>query len=148
VVRRLLRKRGNIDRNPGNKQVLGRRSPPQKAMVMAIDSLFLTRRTLLLTSAAASAAGLLPKAHAAEQENAIRPFRVNVPEEQLVDLRRRIAATRWPDKETVADPSQGTQLAKLRELVRYWGTGYDWRKAEAKPNALPAFITEIDAVDI
>src|ERR1700679_1539690 len=79
---------------------------------------------------------------------AIRPFRIDIPEEALVDLRRRIAATRWPDEETVADRSQGAQLAKMRELVSYWGTGYDWRKVEAKLNALPQFVTEIDAVDI
>ena len=74
----------------------------------------------------------------------IRPFHVNVPDAALVDLRRRIAATRWPDRETVDDQSQGAQLAKLQELVRYWGTGYDWRKAEAKLNALPQFMTTID----
>ena len=79
---------------------------------------------------------------------AIRPFRVSVPEEAIVDLRRRIAATRWPDRETVKDQSQGVQLAKLQELVRYWGTDYDWRKAEAKLNALPQFVTNIDGVDI
>ncbi len=81
-------------------------------------------------------------------KDAIRPFRANVPEEALVDLRRRIGATRWPDKETVDDRSQGVQLAKLQELVRYWGTGYDWRKAEAKLNALPQFMTTIDGLDI
>jgi pimeloyl-ACP methyl ester carboxylesterase len=75
-------------------------------------------------------------------------FRVNVAEEQLVDLRRRIAATRWPDRETVTDQSQGVPLAKLQELVRYWGTEYDWRKAEAKLNALPQFVTPIDGLDI
>ena len=74
--------------------------------------------------------------------------RVDIPDEALNDLRRRIAATRWPDKETVADRSQGAQLAKVQELVRYWGTDYDWRKAEAKLNALPQFITEIDGLDI
>ena len=79
---------------------------------------------------------------------AIRPFQVDIPEEAIVDLRRRIAATRWPDKETVADQSQGAQLDKLQALVRYWGTGYDWRKTEAKLNALPQFITEIDGLDI
>jgi pimeloyl-ACP methyl ester carboxylesterase len=79
---------------------------------------------------------------------AIRPFQVDVPEKELVDLRQRIARTRWPDKETVADQSQGAQLAKLQELVRYWGTGYDWRKAEAKLNALPQFVTKIDGVDV
>ncbi len=66
---------------------------------------------------------------------AVRPFRINIPEEALVDLRRRVAATRWPDQETVPDRSQGAQLAKIQELVRYWGTDYDWRKVEAKLNA-------------
>src|SRR5262245_32004899 len=107
----------------------------KREMVMTIDSPFPTRRTLLATSAAAIAAGLLPNAHAAE-DNAIRPFRVNIPEEALVDLRRRIQATRWPDKETVADGSQGAQLGQFQELVRYWGKDYDWRKLEAKLNAL------------
>jgi pimeloyl-ACP methyl ester carboxylesterase len=108
-----------------------------------------TRRELLATAAAAGALGLIPwKLLAATENSAIRPFRANVPEEQIVDLRQRIAATRWPDRETVADTSQGIQLAKLQELVRYWGTGYDWRKAEAKLNALPQFITNIDGLDI
>jgi pimeloyl-ACP methyl ester carboxylesterase len=84
----------------------------------------------------------------ATQDNAIRPFRVHVPQEALDDLRRRIAATRWPDKETVADQSQGVQLATMKDLVRYWGTEYDWRKAEAKLNALPQFVTNIDGLDI
>jgi pimeloyl-ACP methyl ester carboxylesterase len=83
-----------------------------------------------------------------EGANAIRPFHIHVSEEALTDLRRRIAATRWPDKETVSDRSQGVQLARLQELVRYWGTDYDWRKAEAKLNALPQFMTTIDGVDI
>jgi pimeloyl-ACP methyl ester carboxylesterase len=78
----------------------------------------------------------------------IRSFQVDVPQEELDDLRRRIAATRWPSKELVADRSQGVQLATLQELARYWATDYDWRKAEAKLNALPQFITEIDGVDI
>ena len=79
---------------------------------------------------------------------AIRPFEVDIPEEELADLRRRVAATRWPDPETVPDQSQGAQLDKLQGLVRYWGTDYDWRRAEAKLNALPQFITEIDGLDI
>ncbi|HYT63899.1 MAG TPA: epoxide hydrolase N-terminal domain-containing protein, partial [Gemmatimonadales bacterium] len=82
------------------------------------------------------------------RSDAIRPFRVKVPEAALVDLRRRINATRWPDKETVPDQSQGAQLARLQALVQYWGSGYDWRKAEAKLNALPQFVTNIDGVDI
>jgi pimeloyl-ACP methyl ester carboxylesterase len=78
----------------------------------------------------------------------VRPFRVSVPDEELADLRRRIAATRWPDRESVTDRTQGVQLAKLQELVRYWGTDYDWRQAEAKLNALPQFMTQIDGLDI
>jgi pimeloyl-ACP methyl ester carboxylesterase len=84
----------------------------------------------------------------AAEDRSIRPFKVRVPQAALDDLRRRINATRWPDKETVADRSQGTQLAKLQELVRYWGTDYDWRKAEARLNALPQFVTTIDGLDI
>lgn len=80
--------------------------------------------------------------------DAVRPFRVHVPQEALDDLRRRLAATRWPEKETVADQSQGVQLAKLQKLIRYWGKEYDWRKAEAKLNALPQFITNIGGLDI
>ena len=79
---------------------------------------------------------------------AIRPFHVEVPEEELADLRRRIAATRWPEPETVPDQSQGVQLSRLQGLLRYWGTDYDWRRAEARLNALPQFITEIDGLDI
>jgi len=78
----------------------------------------------------------------------IRPFRVNIPEEAVTDLHRRIAATRWPSKELVKDASQGVQQAMLQKLARYWATEHDWRKAEAKLNALPQFTTEIDGVDI
>jgi pimeloyl-ACP methyl ester carboxylesterase len=78
----------------------------------------------------------------------IRPFRAGIPQEALADLRRRIAATRWPTKELVEDRSQGVQLATLRELTRYWSTEYDWRKIEARLNALPQFTTAIDGVDI
>lgn len=81
-------------------------------------------------------------------DDAVRPFHVAVEEKALADLRQRIAATRWPDKETVDDASQGAQLAQLQALVRYWGTDYDWRKAEAQLNALPQFVTTIDGVDI
>jgi pimeloyl-ACP methyl ester carboxylesterase len=79
---------------------------------------------------------------------AIRPFHVGFPEEELTELRRRINATRWPERETVGDDSQGVPLAMMQELARYWGTDYDWRKCEAKLNALPNFITEIDGLDI
>ena len=80
--------------------------------------------------------------------DAIRPFRINVPEQDLVDLRRRIAATRWPTKELVKDRSQGVQLTTLQALARYWTTEHDWRKCEARLNALPQFVTNIDGVDI
>ena len=78
----------------------------------------------------------------------IRPFHVNIPEAELIELRRRINATRWPEKETVTDQSQGVQLATMQKLARYWATDYNWRKVEAKLNALPQFITEIDGLDI
>jgi pimeloyl-ACP methyl ester carboxylesterase len=84
----------------------------------------------------------------ATDQSAIRPFCVDVPEADLADLRRRISATRWPERETVTDRSQGVQLATIQELARYWTTHYDWRKCEAKLNALPQFMTEIDGLDI
>src|SRR3984893_17746382 len=111
------------------------------------------RRQLLSRAAiglaALSTAGLFP-AVAAETagSEAIRPFRIDIPEEDLADLKRDLPATRWPEKETVADDSQGVPLAMLQDLVRYWATGYDWRKVEARLNALPQFITEIDGLDI
>jgi Epoxide hydrolase N terminus len=78
----------------------------------------------------------------------IRPFRVDVPEESLDDLRGRIASTRWPSRELVGDRSQGVQLATMQELARYWTTEHDWRATEAKLNALPQFVTEIDGLDV
>jgi pimeloyl-ACP methyl ester carboxylesterase len=107
-----------------------------------------TRRDVLATSAAVSAVSLLSEHVAAADGSTIRPFRINVPEEALTDLRRRIAATRWPERETVTDASQGVQLATTQKLTRYWAAEYDWRKCEAKLNALPQFITEIDGLDI
>jgi pimeloyl-ACP methyl ester carboxylesterase len=107
------------------------------------------RRDLLAASAAAGAMNVLPPgAPRAAEVDAIRPFRVNISEEELVDLRRRIKSTKWPEREQVADASQGVQLATMQELARYWATDYDWRKAEARLNALPNFITEIDRLDI
>src|SRR5690348_3030064 len=82
------------------------------------------------------------------EDNAIRPFQVAFPEEELTELRRRVNATRWPERETVTDDSQGVPLAMMQDLASYWGTGYDWRKCEAKLNALPNFITEVDGLDI
>ena len=166
--------------------------PPRRRMVLSAVSLAPARRSLLATSAAAGAFGLLfvvlfaamvslsPPATVFAQQptrtgvpsqgasgekekdmksaeakdiksaevEAIRPFRISVPEEALVDLRRRIAATRWPEKETVADSSQGVPLATVQKLAHYWATDYDWRKAEAKLNALPQFVTTIDGLDI
>jgi len=78
----------------------------------------------------------------------IRPFQIQVPQPAIDDMRRRIAATRWPERETVPDRAQGTQLARLRPLVEYWGSDYDWRKVEAKLNELPQFVVEIDGIDI
>ena len=80
--------------------------------------------------------------------DAIKPFRIHFSDETLADLKRRVAATRWPDKEIVPDQSQGVQLATVQKLARYWSTDYDWRKVEATLNALPQFTTEIDGVDI
>jgi Epoxide hydrolase N terminus len=137
-------------------------------MMMSAVSSSPTWRNVLVTVAAAGAFGLVllaapsgaqtvPSAGAqasvsglgaAVEDTAVRPFHIDVPEEALVDLRRRIAATRWPDRETVDDFSQGVQLAKIQELVRYWGTDYDWRKAEAQLNAWPQFVTNIDGLDI
>ena len=111
-----------------------------------------TRRGALATSAAAAAASLLPERLAAAPDaingvtsmtDAIRPFRVDVPDELLVDLRRRLAATRWPDRETVTDESQGVQLATMQELARYWGTDYDWRKVRGETER-PAAIHDRD----
>src|SRR5215210_8862317 len=81
-------------------------------------------------------------------QTTVRPFHVEVPEAELEDLRARIAATRWPERETVPDASQGVQLATIQALARYWATEYDWRKCEARLQALPNFMTEIDGLDI
>src|SRR5689334_15009003 len=102
----------------------------------------------LATAAISAVAGDGSQFVAKEDLNAIRPFRVNVPKASLTDLRRRLEAIRWPTKELVKDRSQGVQLATLRELVHYWTTEYDWRKAEARLNALPQFKTTIDGVEI
>ncbi|WP_432761421.1 epoxide hydrolase family protein [Rhizobium mayense] len=84
----------------------------------------------------------------ATEDKSIRPFRIHVPEKAIADLRRRIRETRWPEKETVPDRSQGGQLANMQAIVKYWGSDYDWRRVEAKLNALPQFVTTIDGVDI
>lgn len=116
---------------------------------MPLSLLSPTRRELLAVATAAAAVNLLPGAlQAMAGSDSIRPFRAEVPQEEIDDLRRRIAAARWPDRETVTDRSQGAQLTRLQELVRYWGTDYDWRKGEARLNAFPQFVTEIDGLDI
>src|SRR5947207_2595858 len=108
------------------------------AAIMYAQNAFSAEATAAATNAERSAS----------DDKAIRPFRVNVAEKELAELRRRISETRWPDRETVTDQSQGAQLAKLQELARYWGTQYDWRKTEARLNGLPQFVTTIDGVDI
>ena len=82
----------------------------------------------------------------ATDDGTIRPFQIDFPQEAVDDMRRRIAATRWPERETVTDDSQGVSLATMQALARYWGTDYDWRTCEAKLNALPHFMTEIDGL--
>jgi len=90
----------------------------------------------------------IPPSQAKADKTTVRPFRVDVPESELTELKRRINATRWPERETVTDHSQGVPLATMQKLARYWATEYDWRKVEAKLNALPNFITEIDGLEI
>ena len=90
----------------------------------------------------------VPNPGARTEDATIRPFRVGFPEEEITELRRRVNATRWPERETVTDDSQGVRLAMMQELARYWASDYDWRKCEAKLNALPNFMTEIDGLDI
>ena len=89
-----------------------------------------------------------PASEQVADKTAIRPFQFNFPDAELTDLRRRVNATKWPERELVNDASQGVQLATMQKLARYWGTDYDWRKGEAKLKALPHFVTEIDGLDI
>lgn len=128
-------------------KVRTKRDLANRFVALAIGSMVLVPTGYLLPANAADAASSALAAGANADES-IRPFQIHVPQAQLDDLRRRIAETRWPDKETVNDDSQGIQLARVQDLVRYWGTDYDWRKAEAQLNALPEFITTIDGVDI
>jgi len=104
---------------------------------------------MLAAAAAAGAVGLVPHTlQAVAGDNTIRPFRIAVPEDVLLDLRSRLAMTRWPDPQTVNDQSQGAELATIQPLIRYWGSVYNWRKVEARLNSLPQFITQIDGLDI
>src|SRR5262249_40912080 len=102
-------------------------------------------RVMSTSALAFSAPALQPPV---PEDSAIRPFHAHLPQAELDDLRQRLAMTRWPDRETVPDRSQGAQLAKVQDLVRYWSSGYDWRKAEARLNAYPQFTTTIDGLEI
>lgn len=114
-----------------------------------ISNLKATRRSVLVTAAVTAAVTALPSAlRAAGESSQIKPFRIAVPERDIASMKQRLADIRWPDVEPVGDASQGVQSAKLRPLVEYWGSGYDWRKIEARLNTLPMFVTEIDGVDI
>ena len=116
---------------------------------MSAMSLSPTRRELLAATAAAGAVGVLSATlGTAAADDSIRPFKISFPEEELTELRRRVAVTRWPERETVSDGSQGVQLETMQKLARYWATEYDWRKVEARLNSYPNFITEIDGLDI
>jgi len=106
------------------------------------------QRVVTITVLVALSTVLYPGNGFALDDPSIRPFTIHVPESDLLDLRKRILATRWPAKETVTDQSQGVQLSKLQSLLRYWGTSYDWRKVEDRLNSLPMFVTKIDGLDI
>jgi pimeloyl-ACP methyl ester carboxylesterase len=109
---------------------------------------YLITAGILPLSIPAAESDVSAKPRAADENNTIRSFQINIPEDQLTDLRKRIVATRWPEKETVMDASQGVQLATMQELARYWATDYDWRRCQAKLNTYPQFVTNIDGVDI
>jgi pimeloyl-ACP methyl ester carboxylesterase len=116
------------------------------------DAVKVNRRRFCGTAAAAIAVTQFPLFADGQSSgyatNGIHPFKIRVPQAQLADLRRRIHATRWPERETVADETQGVQLATIRELARYWATAYDWRRVERKLNSMPQFITQIDGLDV
>ncbi|HKC79981.1 MAG TPA: epoxide hydrolase [Gemmatimonadaceae bacterium] len=117
-------------------------------LATSIEAQATTTPRAVATDVATVVDGIPVKQRTAAADSSIRPFRAHISDEAITDLRRRLQMTRWPDKETVADASQGAQLAKLQDLVRYWGTNYDWRKGEAKLNSFPQFKTTIDGVDI
>ena len=105
-------------------------------------------QTMTISDAETTVAQATSQQRARGEDRSIRPFKAHIPQAQIDEMRRRILATQWPERETVADSSQGVPLATMRELANYWATGYDWRKVEAKLDALPQFITEIDGLDI
>lgn len=128
-------------------RTLTRRNPfTDRAFALAIGSFMLLPMVALQEAKAADP--VVTASADKKSDDSIRPFKIEVPQSQLDELRKRIADTRWPDKETVGDISQGIQLDRVKKLVEYWGTDYDWRKAEQELNALPEFITTIDGVDI
>src|SRR5262245_8925064 len=118
--------------------------------LVAVVITFLIGATIMTRtfSTVAETAPIGAKTGASTGADAIRPFHVHYSDEAIADLKRRVLATRWPERETVADTSQGVPLAMIRDLAQYWATDYDWRKAEAKLNALPQFVTNIDGLDI
>jgi pimeloyl-ACP methyl ester carboxylesterase len=125
--------------------------PVANEFVMAKSSTMKKKQNIIATLTTVGLAALtVPGATEADAQGAtaIRPFHFKASDEALADLRKRIAATRWPKKETVADPSQGVQLATMQKLAHYWANEYDWRKVEARLNALPQFMTTIDGLDI
>ncbi|MCI0534469.1 MAG: epoxide hydrolase, partial [Verrucomicrobiales bacterium] len=121
---------------------------PKVASRRGLNTRIAVASLALVGAAIPALAGEKPGATTKDDSNVIRPFQVSIPKAALADLHRRLAATRWPTQELVKDRSQGVQLATLKALVRYWATDYDWRKAEARLNALPQFLTKIDGVDI
>jgi pimeloyl-ACP methyl ester carboxylesterase len=116
----------------------------EREIIHLCPTAFPSRRMIM----SAQSSSATQRSAAAEKGDAIHPFRVNIPKSDITELRRRINATRFPERETVTDQSQGVQLATIQKLARYWGTEYDWRKCEAKLKALPHFMTEIDGLDI
>ena len=117
-------------------------SPGTIAETFANSKARITKKENIMTQTAATGT------EQATDKTAIRPFQFSFQDAELADLRRRVNATRWPDREQVTDASQGVQLATMQNLARYWGTDYDWRKGEAKLKAVPHFVTEIDGLDI
>src|SRR5215218_7207242 len=108
----------------------------------------MTLQTMATFASDTLAAAAAPAARSPSENRSIRPFSYNAPQSELDEMRRRIAATRFPEKETVADDTQGVQLGTIQKLARYWATEHDWRKVEARLNSYPNFITNIDGLDI
>jgi pimeloyl-ACP methyl ester carboxylesterase len=123
-------------------------SLPNRSRLRAVSAVVCALSLVFVARSQAQAAPRANTEVTPAADAAIRPFEVHIPEATISDLRQRVRVTRWPDQETVSDQSQGVQLAKIQTLVQYWGTGYDWRKVEARLNGLPQFVTKIDGLDI